>query len=314
MTTHRNASVESLQTSDNVSELEVVLYHGALAILITFGIVGNIMVLTVVKRTRAMHTTTNFLLANLACSDLTILFWRTPFFFIYSLSWPAVEVSVFICKFVYNITAITATVCVLTLTLICIERYHALLKPMEIRRRLTKRSSVYAICAVWVFSIALILPIFSHSTYVPEKQRCSLEWDSGNLKTNIIILGLVLIVAPFSVMCFCYFRIIYGMYCAKNVCKGPGFGCEEEERARQKIVRGLLTVTFMFALCFIPFGVCSVLYQQEIVSLRAYALVSLLFYCSSCLNPINYAYQSSNYRQALKYMLHPSGEGTETVV
>ena len=314
MWTQKNTSEDLLFSTKEVSEIEIVLYHGVLAVIITCGVVGNILVITVVKRTHSMHTTTNFLLVNLACSDLIILLWRIPFFFIHSLRNPSKKVNVFACKFMFIVTATMAVVCVLTLTLLSIERYHALLKPMQIRRRLTKSSSLYAVAAVWGFSITIVVPIFNNSTYLADKDRCSLEWNKNNLLITIIVFGVVVIVFPFCEMCFCYFRIIYGMYCAKNVCKGTGLASEEDERSRRKISCGLLTVTLMFAVCFIPFGVCSVLYQLEIVGIRAYALVALLFYGSSCLNPINYACQSSNYRQAFKHWLHPPSETTETVV
>ena len=35
-----------------------------------FGIIGNTMVIRIVHKTREMHTTTNYLLANLALSDV----------------------------------------------------------------------------------------------------------------------------------------------------------------------------------------------------------------------------------------------------
>ena len=48
------------------------------AVIVVIGIIGNFLILAVVKRERYMHTTTNFLLANLALADLLTLLWCIP--------------------------------------------------------------------------------------------------------------------------------------------------------------------------------------------------------------------------------------------
>lgn len=53
---------------DVISSLHFTLFLTAIPLYIT-GFVGNVLVIRIVHKTREMHTTTNYLLANLAVSD-----------------------------------------------------------------------------------------------------------------------------------------------------------------------------------------------------------------------------------------------------
>ena len=66
-----------------------------------FGLIGNTMVIRIVHKTREMHTTTNYLLANLAVSDAIVIF-TTPMYIAYNggLKPPVENFSKFSCKFV----------------------------------------------------------------------------------------------------------------------------------------------------------------------------------------------------------------------
>ena len=92
-----------------------------------FGLIGNSMVIRIVHKMRQMHTTTNYLLANLTVSDAIAIF-IIPINFAHSgSSGPLVSnFSKFSCK---GSSA-------LTLTVIAIERYHAILKPFSSNLRL----------------------------------------------------------------------------------------------------------------------------------------------------------------------------------
>ena len=52
-----------------------------------FGLIGNTMVIRIVHKTREMHTTTNYLLANLAVSDAITIFTIPMMYFPYAGDW-----------------------------------------------------------------------------------------------------------------------------------------------------------------------------------------------------------------------------------
>ena len=86
-----------------------------------FGIIGNTMVIRIVPKTREMHTTTNYLLANLAVSDAISIFTILMYFAYEGNFGPSLKCfSKFSCKFVVigDIATILSTS---TLTVISVE-------------------------------------------------------------------------------------------------------------------------------------------------------------------------------------------------
>lgn len=122
----------------STGKLEPILAFIAIPFYIT-GLIGNILVIRIVHKTREMHTTTNFLLVNLAASDVaTILF--GPLYFTVLLEG---YLSNGIGKYVYKLSVlfeICAMASVLSLTVIAVERYRALLKPFRTGLRLKTKT------------------------------------------------------------------------------------------------------------------------------------------------------------------------------
>lgn len=72
-----------------------ILPMAAIPVFIT-GLIGNVLVIRIVHKTRDMHTTTNYLLANLAVGDVISILFLFPFFLIHNqLDYP---VGKFVCK------------------------------------------------------------------------------------------------------------------------------------------------------------------------------------------------------------------------
>ena len=65
-----------------MADLFVLGFAIAIIPLYIFGLIGNTMVIRIVHKTREMHTTTNYLLANLAVGDAFSIF-TIPMYFAY---------------------------------------------------------------------------------------------------------------------------------------------------------------------------------------------------------------------------------------
>ena len=107
------------------------------------------MVIRILHKTREMHTITNYLLANLAVSD-TISIFLIPMYLANSgdLGPPPENFSKFSCKFVVTGDIAVAS-SVSTLTVIAVERYHAILKPFNSNLRLNEQNIKKAIALIW---------------------------------------------------------------------------------------------------------------------------------------------------------------------
>ena len=283
-----------------LSTLDFVLLPGYIVIIIV-GLAGNSLILTVVKRKRYLHTTTNFLLANLALADLLTLLWCIPGIALNGfLAHPDGVLGDILCKFITmnHMAGISLLVSGLTLTLVSVERYNALVNPLKVNLRLTLGNVKYAIAIMWVFGFIFVLPLFVVEDWDETRQSCVMNWEKTSSTIYWSFLATV-VITSFVVVCFCYFNIIRGLYFTKKIC-AENLTCssQEETQAKRKIVKLSITITVIFMACFFPYVIATVL---DISTKSPFYKISFfLVYCSCCVNPICYALQSTNYRTAFK--------------
>ena len=134
------------------------------------GLIGNVLVIRIVHKTPDMHTTTNYLLANLALSDVIAILLVWPLMLILSSGYEKIS-----CKFSFVCT-LPVLVSSFTLTVLAVERYHALLKPFRTGLRLKEDNIKQAIAVIWISSVAICLPGFfsiewsvMYSSCIPNK-------------------------------------------------------------------------------------------------------------------------------------------------
>lgn len=284
-----------------------IILIAAYTIVVLVGVCGNSLVIHVVRTRRSMHSTMNFLLVNLAIADLLALVWCMPGTLLSYTTQPSGQAGSFLCKFIttHSLAGIGMIVSGLTLTLISVERYKALVRAMERPSRLNKGNVVYAIAAIWVFAIAYVIPLFVFMTYDEEGKRCLTMWPTssgtGNANAYWILLA-VIVTAAFITMFACYFSIIKGLYFTNTICgSDANTGGEADAIVKRRVVKMLLIVTVVFVLCFFPYAIATATnIPQETVF---YKISYFLVYCSSSLNPITYAVGSANYRAAFKEVL-----------
>ena len=283
------------------------------SLFVFIGVLGNSLVITVVRQNKSMHTTTNCLLVNLAVADIvTLVSCPRTFSFAFYPIHPTGTTGDFICKFFTgNAVVSTAIACsVLTLTVLATERYHALVKPMRTRLRLSKENVGKLIAVLWLLALGISVPDYVANRYSVQYGRCicpfSLEM-ANDLSEHVLCTLFFLGCVPFFVLTFCYFQIIRGLFIKNTICSQKNTA--NDRRAKKRLAKLLLSVTLVFYVCYIPYAIFlsyvaverfeNLVKHQETLSvvLRAF---ELLVTCSSCLNPIIYAFQSSNYREGFR--------------
>lgn len=285
-----------------------------ITIIIIIGLVGNSFVITIVAMINSMKTTTNYLLVNVAIADfLTLLFsaihmilFRTVFFG-----------NSFLCKIIApnTVSNVALLATSFTLTVLAIERYNALVKPMLISRRLTQENVIYVIMVIWVISIAMNLPFLIHMDYDPVIQNCS---PGAHHKVLLISNGgivFAMMIIPFVIIALSYSQIISGLYFrntifSSNQAVNPGLS-RDDLVAKRKLVKLLVTITIVFFIAFVPYGVLQILrygltaasQHMNITIIQNLSEVMVyLIPIHSSINPFLYALQSNNYRQGFKFL------------
>ena len=272
------------------------------AILIV-GIIGNSFVLTVVKKTRSMWTTTNFLLVNLAIADIVALLLNP---FLHNLVWPEKLHSDYLCKFFTGngIVGLPIFVSASTLAIIAVERYHALVKPMATRLRLTQENFHYAIIGTWCVSTALNIPVLVEYRYNRETRHCHYvsRWDMSEWIAKYTIFPCVMDLVFALVIACCYLQIVRGLFITNSICP-ESTTTEEERKSKKKLAKLLVLVTVLFYICHLPsiiIMICKASEEERNYDSILNPSFALLAFSNSCLNPIVYAFQSSNYRTGFK--------------
>lgn len=262
------------------------------------GVLGNALFIVVVRKHRSMYTTTNFLLTNVAVSDIISLVFFVPGMVLRFFEHPSGNFGSFLCKFVtmHHVAGISLLVSGLTLTLISAERYNALLQPIHLHLKLEKRRVVIAICLIWGFAIAFVSPLFIEQNYVDEVQDCHLNWNSNVSRAYWALLATIVGISLF-IMTFCYFQIVKALY-FENILPHNCSSTEQDIKDKQKIITILITVTVLFFVCFFPFIIVSAINISTESTL--YKFSYFLVYTSCFVNPVVYVFQSAKYRAGLK--------------
>ena len=294
--------------------LHFVLFLSSIPFFIT-GFIGNVLVIHIVYKTREMHTPTNYLLANIAVSDaVSTVFLPLHDFIGYQLGSVNNNFAKFACKSV-ALVEICIIVSSTTLTLMAVERYHALLKPFRAELRLSNDNVKKVIAIIWIISVLLSLPSFFLNKWSIEEDSverfaCVGPWTLHmNQASKIYLLVYVTIFfIQLTTMCYCYASLIKGLYFTNSVCPEETEGDRGSER--EKLVLTFLLATMGFLIGYAPGSLFYIVVASRDIQEEDFLLYSVLgavlhflFECSLCLNPIFYSFRSAHFKQGFKRLL-----------
>lgn len=137
------------------------------------GVLGNVLICTVITKHKKMRTPTNLYLFSLAISDLLVLLFGMPLE-IYDLwqnyPFPFGES---ICCFKIFLFETVCFASVLNVMVLSIERYVAVVHPLKTRYTITNKHAQRVIGGIWAVSLVCAIPNTSlhglHYYYLPEK-------------------------------------------------------------------------------------------------------------------------------------------------
>ena len=251
-----------------------------------------------------MHTPTNYLLPNMAVSDvITILLIPCKKFTEDQLGRVSHKFATFACK-AFSIVGICIMVSSITLTVLALERYHALLKPFRTELRLSEDNVKKAIVFIWTTSVVICFPQFFFAEWSEEHISFVDPFDISKIYT---LLYFTIFILQSTIMFFCYGSLIRGLYFTATFCPENDEGNSE----KKKLVLTFLLASLPFLIGYGPFIVLYILvasvdneqnYDSEPYSVFA-AVSPFLFDLTLCLNPILYAFRSSSYQQEFKRLL-----------
>ena len=121
-------------------------------IVMLLSIIGNSLVLAVVRRNPRLRTITNAYVINLAIADILMALFCMPLTVIslITVQWSLGE---FMCEFQAILGVSMSFLSLQIMALMAVNRYFRIVHPMKFPSILTERSTIVMICTIWIFGL-----------------------------------------------------------------------------------------------------------------------------------------------------------------
>ena len=287
-------------TSGNSSETEATIRAVKLTLYVIIfitGIAGNSLVCLVVCRQQRLRTSTNFYIMNLAIADLAVTIVCIPLDVAVQENhyfWPF---GGFLCHLIYPLMTMCTFASVGTLTAIAYNRYKAISRPMRIQAS-RKRAKV-TIVSIWVLSFVFVLPYIT--VLQKRNSRCEETWSELYSRVYTSFIFIFQYVIPLSIISLVYIKIAIQLRRnRKNLTRAH----RVQDRDVAKVVRMMIVVVLIFAICMLPNHVLWLMsdfgeHFSE-AGRKVFVWGEILIYANSCTNPIVYSICIEEFRLAFK--------------
>ncbi|XP_020808796.1 pyrokinin-1 receptor [Drosophila serrata] len=290
------------------------------ALIFVAGVLGNLITCVVISRNNFMHTATNFYLFNLAISDMILLCSGMPQD-LYNLWHPhnyPFSDAICILESVLSETAANATV--LTITAFTVERYIAICHPFRQHTMSKLSRAVKFIFAIWIAALLLALPQAIQFSVVVQDMGLG-SGSSCTMKNDFFahvfaVSGFLFFGGPMTAICVLY--VLIGVKLKRSrLLQALPRRCYDVNRgisAQTRVIRMLVAVAVAFFICWAPFhaqrlmavyGSSSGIESQwfnDVFSILDYTS-GVLYFLSTCINPLLYNIMSHKFREAFKVTL-----------
>ena len=292
-------------TSPGAPFLEV--WYALFLFVLSLNYIGNFLVMLVIIADKKFHSAMNFLFANMAFSDFLSG--------VFSLFWYLVNKvtpewrSEFVCRVVAanSFTVLSGFVSIFTLTAITLERYNAVVKPLEARMSWLRFKLVLLL--IWAMAVLFSSPYFIFIDFIGSDEKTNgicmyvLEpgWRRQMLTTTVFVFTYM---CPNVVICVVYLKIVKHLWFKKE-----NISMKESHqallRSRKKITELLGSILIVFNLCMFPNFVADFMLSFGLVGYgnKFSHIVFLVQLVSTCVNPFIFFIQSIQFRQRLMNLL-----------
>ncbi|XP_022304548.2 kiSS-1 receptor-like isoform X2 [Crassostrea virginica] len=285
--------------------------------LLTFvGLAGNSVVIYITCL-QSVKSATNTYILNLAVSDIAYLLVVVPFTclaYIFN-HWVFAN---FGCKLFIFTQYVTVHATCLTLMAMTIDRYQAIVYPIQSMNWRNTRASTFVCLGVWSVSIVLSLPfaIFHKEMRDPDNTTiCGPDWPSPSIdKGATLAVVMTSYVIPLAAIIACYSRILLhlwrgGSSCSRQTSEANGtvpLRSAGQLRRKKRVTRMVAIVILLFAWCWLPIQFFTLWYKFDpdfplIPALLKFKIFAhTLSYANSCVNPFVYAFMNEGVRKAFQ--------------
>ncbi|GAA6107818.1 chemokine XC receptor 1-like [Tachysurus ichikawai] len=295
---------------DGVAKFGSIVIPLFFSIVVLLSLIGNILVVVTLAYYENLKSFTNIFILNLAVSDLLFTV-GLPFWACYYIwGWTLGDVACKTISFVFFAGFYSSITFLMMMT---IQRYMAVVHPLS---DWEKRQGMELIPILgWLVGIgaAVPAPIYSSVMSDPaDDSQLYCEYNSTTLKVWLYYLQNVIFVFAFSVMGFCYTRILQTIV-------------NTRARKKQRTIKLIFCIVVVFFFGWAPYNL--VIFLQTFTTLNVeyfkdcdvtnyldYTehVCKLLAFSHCCLNPVFYVFVAVKFRNYLKEILQIFQRATTT--
>ena len=249
------------------------------------------MVIFIVWKKPEVRGLTIFLFVNLAVTDLVVAVFLMPaviFIFYYEGQWLLTgALGQVTCHLFFFLCFAVLSAPIVTHLAIAVDRFFAVLFPL--RQLVHFRKAKILVPAIWLTTLFVLSPALLVSDL--KDNVCSFEFEMFGLDSNqgsrffYIYVTCVMYLIPLGVM-----TVLYGLICdTLRRHNRPGYPSIRAERRnnsnRKRVVRTLVTILTLFALCWLPANVNHILLAIKMSHPTATATCNWIGHAHSAINP-----------------------------
>ncbi|XP_067904058.1 P2Y purinoceptor 4-like [Heterodontus francisci] len=293
-------------------EFKYILLPVSYGIVCVVGLVLNAIALWMfLCKMRPWNATIIYML-NLAISDLLYVLSLPLLTYYYANrnDWPF---GVVLCKLTRFLFYANLYSSILFLTCISVNRFMGVCYPIRSLKWI-KVKQAWAVCMlVWAAVIICLIPnlLFVTTSSQGDDILCHDTTRREDFPQYVLYSSITMVILfgiPFLIIIFCYSLMI------RELNKTPVSGSNNSSsNVKKKSIKMIISVLFVFSLCFIPFHITRTLYYTfRVLEKSCYALNIVNFTykitrplasVNSCIDPILYFLAGDNYRQKLVHVM-----------
>lgn len=274
----------STNSTADLSNVEATFLASVNVVFSVCGILGNVLVLTVVARNRQLHTVTNIFISSLALADLLVCIVAQPMNAVFLYGLPPNPVYGMTRK-AFSYVSMLASIS--NMAVLTIDRYIAIASPMQYHHKANFKSAFIQLCLIWVISLGMGIP----SGIIQSVQRI----------TKYYTLALVAIIVPIYIRIYLIARrqaLIIARQ-TEHIEKDPKKKSDRENIAAKTI--GSVLAVFIF--CWLPLIVIPMIFRYSTdnrIVRRALKWAQSVALCSSAVNPVIYSLKTQIFKKEVK--------------
>ena len=299
--------------SPSVKYLKTLVY----AIIMLFSLLGNTVVIIIVSKNKRMRTTTNYLIVNMAASDLLISAFAVPRELSEIHTGPrrwlldGLAGSI-LCKLAYVFQDISTAVSIQSLVVMAVDRYHGVVFPFRPPIATSKVCKI-VIPVIWTVAIGVHGVYFYTVRLMVEGNEtyCVFSWASKleerqTQENYFIFISVFLILLPLCVIFSLYALIVIELKKGQHAGSSASVLSNQRRREDGAVMKNILCIVFLFILCITPVTIAALLlyflwdWHIPCGIDKLFQAAKFIFYSKASLNPCVYFALNDKYRKGLK--------------